>query len=58
MTDCHPSTPRANVMRWTRVYGSSLRETYPVEVDLSDDLMNVLEQADRRKPEQEAPNGD
>lgn len=40
------------------MYGSSLRETYPVEVDLSDDLMNLLEQADRRKPEQESPNGD
>ena len=40
------------------MYGSSLRETYPVEVDLSDELVSLLEQADRRKPEQESPNGD
>ena len=57
MTD-HIHTPRTNVMRWTRVYGSSLRETYPVEGDVSDDLMNLLEQADSRKPKQEAQSGD
>lgn len=58
MTDRSNFTPRTNVMRWTRVYGSSLRETFPVEGELSDDLMSLLEQADRRKPEQEASNGD
>ena len=58
MTDRNTYTQRTNVMRWTRVYGSSLRETFPVEGDLSDELMNLLEQADRRKPEQDGSNGD
>lgn len=58
MTDHHTYTARTNVMRWTRVYGAALRETFPVEGDLSDDLMNLLEQADSRKTKQEMPNGD
>jgi len=57
MTDQSNSTPRTNVMRWTRVYGSSLRETYPVEGDQTDDLMNLLEQEDRRRPEQDQQSG-
>ncbi len=57
MSDHSQSPPRTTILRWTRVYGSCLRETYPVESDISDDLTNLLEQADRRRPEPEPQNG-
>jgi hypothetical protein len=40
---------RLPLTRWTRIYGGPLRETYPVEENPADDMMNLLEQADRRR---------
>lgn len=40
---------RLPLARWTRIYGASLRETFPVEDSTEDDLVNLLEQADRRR---------
>jgi hypothetical protein len=40
---------RLPLARWTRVYGASLRETFPVEDSTEDDMVNLLEQADRRR---------
>ncbi len=40
---------RLTLTRWTRIYGGPLRETFPVEDGLEDDLVNLLEQADRRR---------
>jgi len=40
---------RLRLARWTRVYGSSLRETFPVDDGVEHDLVTLLEQADRRR---------
>lgn len=40
---------RMPLTRFMRVYGGPLRETFQVEDSTTDDLVSLLEQADRRR---------
>ncbi len=44
----HPERPRTNVMWWTRRFAAPLRQTFPADVESSDQFIDLLEQAERR----------
>ncbi len=49
MNDDRPRPPRTNVLRFARTYARPLRERFPVEDRPADEMMDLLEQADRRR---------
>lgn len=58
MTDDQPLPRRTNILRFTRAYSPPLRERFPVEEAPTDELMDLLEQAERRRaPRQSAEGG-
>lgn len=44
-----PENPRPRIMWWTRKFGEPLRETFQVEDDVSEQFIDLLAEADRRR---------
>ncbi len=49
MNDVQPPPNRLRVLRWTRVFAQPLRETFPVDETPAAEMMDFLEQADRKR---------
>lgn len=43
-----PQRPRHMVMWWARRFSAPLQQTFPTDLDTSDQLIELLEQAERR----------
>ena len=43
-----PENPRPRIMWWTRKFGEPLRESFPVDEDVSDQFFDLLAAADAR----------
>lgn len=48
MNDDYPPRPPTRVLRWVRAHAPPLRDRFPADEQPADELMDLLEQADRR----------
>jgi hypothetical protein len=58
MNDAYTSRPPTRVLRWVRAYAPPLRDRFPPDEQPADEMMDLLEQADRRRGSGEAGGGD
>lgn len=57
MNDAYPP-PRTRSLRWVKAYAPPLRDRFPADEQPADDMMDLLEQADRRHCAGEPGGGD
>jgi hypothetical protein len=43
-----PEKQRTRLVWWTRKFGEPLRANFPVDLDMSEEFIDLLDQADRR----------
>lgn len=48
MSDLNNTRPRPMVITWVRRFGAPLREIYNYETEISEQFLDLLEEADRR----------